>query len=481
MVVTQIVKAGITWLISMLNPAAAFIKACKMIYDVVMFFVEKADQIKEFVDSVLDSVESIVGGGVGAVASKIEQTLAKMLPVLIGFLASLLGLGGISEKIKKIIETVQKPVNRAVDWVIGKAVQYGKKFLGGAAKKVKGKIAAGKAYVKGKVQAGKAYVKGKVASVKERFAREGQRGGTKGGTAEDGAAAARVIAQVAASSVGRRDADSHVRTAAVEAGRDHLAGQGMIEVIGMPVVQRTSVNIVKKPRAIPGAEEVAVRRSEPVNPESAAKILSLIQKRMPRLLADFEKSNSKRARLALLEQRFTEFMQGREGKRLTSAERKRALDILGEARTLSRKYYEQFRDQAWSQLREDDALKALVAAQGSRAKWGKNASSSLTIEVRVTRADGRKLPPEFRSIDFEHLTRVTDQPFRKHSESGGQRPNLSPMLADANRYYNEAVRNLLGAHMFGGDTIERFIVAHQLYPAGSPALRDLAFGPGTRS
>src|SRR3712207_4877833 len=52
MVVTQVIKAGITWLISMLNPAGAFIKACKMIYDVVMFFVEKPDQIKEFVDSV---------------------------------------------------------------------------------------------------------------------------------------------------------------------------------------------------------------------------------------------------------------------------------------------------------------------------------------------------------------------------------------------------------------------------------------------
>jgi hypothetical protein len=138
MVVTQIVKAGITWLISMLNPAGAFIKACKMIYDVVMFFVEKADQIKEFVDSVLDSVESILGGGVGAVAAKIEQTLAKMVPVLIGFLASLLGLGGISEKVKKAIETVQKPVNKSIDWVIGKAVHYGKRFLGSVKDRVKG-------------------------------------------------------------------------------------------------------------------------------------------------------------------------------------------------------------------------------------------------------------------------------------------------------------------------------------------------------
>lgn len=129
-VVEKIVKAGITWIISMLNPAAAFIKACKAIYDVVMFFVDKAAQIKEFVDSVLDSIESIARGGVGAVAGLIENTLAKALPMVLGFLASLLGLGGISEKIKSILEKVQAPVGRVVDSVVGTVVKAGRKLLG---------------------------------------------------------------------------------------------------------------------------------------------------------------------------------------------------------------------------------------------------------------------------------------------------------------------------------------------------------------
>jgi hypothetical protein len=41
-----------------LNPAAAFIKAGKAVYDIVRFFVDKASQVEEFVNSVLDSVES---------------------------------------------------------------------------------------------------------------------------------------------------------------------------------------------------------------------------------------------------------------------------------------------------------------------------------------------------------------------------------------------------------------------------------------
>ncbi|MBB5857576.1 hypothetical protein ACFQ05_18380 [Amycolatopsis umgeniensis] len=134
-VIEKIVKAGITWIISMLNPAAAFIKACKAIYDIVMFFVDKAAQIKEFVSSVLDSVESIARGGAGAVAGLIERTLAKALPMVLGFLASLLGLGGISEKIKSILEKVQAPVGKVIDTVIGTIVKAGKKIWS----KLKGK------------------------------------------------------------------------------------------------------------------------------------------------------------------------------------------------------------------------------------------------------------------------------------------------------------------------------------------------------
>ena len=59
-VLTKIITAGITWLISLLNPAAAFIKACKLIYDVVMFFVNNASRIAKFVNTILDSVADIV-------------------------------------------------------------------------------------------------------------------------------------------------------------------------------------------------------------------------------------------------------------------------------------------------------------------------------------------------------------------------------------------------------------------------------------
>lgn len=172
-VITKIITAGITWLISLLNPAAAFIKACKMIYDAVMWFVDNAERLKDFVSSILDSVEEIASGGVSKVAAYIEGTMAKIVPLLISGLASLLGLGGIADKIKKVLEIVQKPVAKAVDWLVGKAVKYGKGFiarlkrskLGKAATKLKDKAKAtyakGKAWVKAKYEKGKAWVKEK--------------------------------------------------------------------------------------------------------------------------------------------------------------------------------------------------------------------------------------------------------------------------------------------------------------------------------
>jgi hypothetical protein len=131
--ITRVVKAGITWVLSLLNPASAFIRACKLIYDIVMFFVERGRQIIELVNAVIDSVAAIARGSLEGAAKLVENALAKALPVVIGFLASLLNLGGISDKIREIIEKLRGPVTKAVDWVIGKAVSLVKaagKLLG---------------------------------------------------------------------------------------------------------------------------------------------------------------------------------------------------------------------------------------------------------------------------------------------------------------------------------------------------------------
>src|SRR5690349_11317072 len=57
-----------------------------------------------------------------------------MVHILIGFLASVIGIGGIGQKIRQIIETLQKPVNKALDFVI----KTGLKLAGPIIRGVKG-------------------------------------------------------------------------------------------------------------------------------------------------------------------------------------------------------------------------------------------------------------------------------------------------------------------------------------------------------
>jgi hypothetical protein len=130
----RVIMAGITWIIGLLNPASAFFKACKAIYDIVMFFINRGSQILELVNAVVDSIASIAKGAISTAAGLVEGALAKAIPVAIGFLASLLGLGDPAAPVRATIEKARSPVDMAMVWVINMAVKGVKaawKFIGG--------------------------------------------------------------------------------------------------------------------------------------------------------------------------------------------------------------------------------------------------------------------------------------------------------------------------------------------------------------
>jgi hypothetical protein len=121
-VTPTIVLAGIKWVLSLLNPASTFVRAVQLIIDIVRFVVTQARQIMEFVNAVLDAVIAIARGGAGGVPALVERALARSIPVLLGFLAALLGVGGIAGRVKQIVQAMAKPVGRVIDTVIDKIV-----------------------------------------------------------------------------------------------------------------------------------------------------------------------------------------------------------------------------------------------------------------------------------------------------------------------------------------------------------------------
>lgn len=143
--ITTVIKEGIVWLLSLTNPASAIVKAIKLVFDLVMFLVERYQQIKDFIMSVYEAVAEVASGNFGKVTTAVENALSRVVPVLISLLASVMGLGGIAKQVKKVIETITKPINKAIDMVVDKIVKFAKKILGkvkAGAKKVKEKAKA---------------------------------------------------------------------------------------------------------------------------------------------------------------------------------------------------------------------------------------------------------------------------------------------------------------------------------------------------
>ncbi|MFM7364288.1 MAG: hypothetical protein ACKO11_07280, partial [Cuspidothrix sp.] len=169
-IVEKVITAGIEWVLSLLTPASAFIKACQGIYNIVKFFIERAQQIADLINAILDSIVAIASGSLDQAIKGVENALAKSLPVVISFLASLLGLGGISQKIQGIIQKLRKPMEKAVDWVIDK----GKKAFGKVSNKfnnskVGKKFNAAKDAAVEKYKAGKQWVEDKKAAGEKWF------------------------------------------------------------------------------------------------------------------------------------------------------------------------------------------------------------------------------------------------------------------------------------------------------------------------
>jgi hypothetical protein len=129
-VAKSVVVAAITKLVTMFNPLGAIIQAIIGIYNTVMFFIEKAKEIAALVDAIITSVENIAKGNLGQAIDYVEKTLARLLSVLLGFLARFVGLGKVSDYVKDVIKKIQDTVDKAVDKAIAWVVDQVKGLLG---------------------------------------------------------------------------------------------------------------------------------------------------------------------------------------------------------------------------------------------------------------------------------------------------------------------------------------------------------------
>lgn len=122
-VLYETIKKALLFVASMFNPIGAFIKAVQALYAGLKFLMDNIERIAILVNSFLDSLEMAVKGNVSGIAGKIITALSTFIVMAIDFLAKLLGLGNLGEKVRKIIQVFRNPVIRAMEWVVDKIVK----------------------------------------------------------------------------------------------------------------------------------------------------------------------------------------------------------------------------------------------------------------------------------------------------------------------------------------------------------------------
>lgn len=130
MITTEVVKAAVMKLVSMLNPAGAVIQAIIATYNTITFFIQKIQQIAAVVASFIDSIAAIAAGQVTNAAKKVEQTMANTLTVIIAFLAKFVGLGNVPDKVVGIVKKIRQPIDKGLDKIVAWLGEMLKKIAG---------------------------------------------------------------------------------------------------------------------------------------------------------------------------------------------------------------------------------------------------------------------------------------------------------------------------------------------------------------
>lgn len=125
---SKVIEAAVTKLLSMLNPAGAFIQAIIAIYNTIMFFVERIRQIAQVAAAFIDGIAAIAAGNIAPAANKVEQTMAGLLTLVISFLARIAGLGKVSDAVLGLVKKIRDPIDKALDKVVAWIVETAKKL-----------------------------------------------------------------------------------------------------------------------------------------------------------------------------------------------------------------------------------------------------------------------------------------------------------------------------------------------------------------
>jgi hypothetical protein len=102
----------------------------RRIYKAIKTAVRWARRILDMVNETFDSIIDIATGNLEPVGAKFEQIMHRGMPVVIGFLAEQVGLGGVGQALRDIVDTLREQVDKAILWLIDKIKAGIEAFIG---------------------------------------------------------------------------------------------------------------------------------------------------------------------------------------------------------------------------------------------------------------------------------------------------------------------------------------------------------------
>ncbi len=116
----RVVTQAVLKLATMFNPVGAILQLVMTAWNLYNFLRENTQRIWGVVTAWVASLGDIAQGKLDGAAKGIEGALAGLVPVAISLLANLVGLRGVAQKVKQVIDGVQAKIDKAIDKVIEK-------------------------------------------------------------------------------------------------------------------------------------------------------------------------------------------------------------------------------------------------------------------------------------------------------------------------------------------------------------------------
>ncbi|MEG5164087.1 GH-E family nuclease, partial [Microcoleus sp. AT3-A2] len=121
--IERVIQAGVKWILGLLVlPISGVVKAAQTVYQVLDFFINQAARVAALVQAVTTAVQTVASGKTGVAAKAVEEALARAIPVLMGFMATLAGVGGnLAPKIRSLLAKVKAKIDAVIDGLLERA------------------------------------------------------------------------------------------------------------------------------------------------------------------------------------------------------------------------------------------------------------------------------------------------------------------------------------------------------------------------